>query len=115
MHRAAQMPLEDSSLNHPPQSPGERRDLLPPVFRGSQASSLVWSGIFIVLIALVDWRDIDDLPLGFLYLLPMLMLGRVLKPWQTLIVALLCTWSSSKPSSQAAPQLSLPRTSMAAS
>jgi two-component system sensor kinase FixL len=54
----------------------------------------MWSGALIALIAIVDWRVLDDLPLGFLYLLPMLMLGRVLKPWQTMFVAGLCTFLS---------------------
>lgn len=66
--------------------------MLPFVFRGSQRSTLTWSIILIALIAFVDWRVIEDLPLGFLYLLPMLMLGRVLKPWQTLLAAGLCTY-----------------------
>jgi PAS domain S-box-containing protein len=45
----------------------------------------------ILVIALVDWRLVDDIPLGFLYLVPMLMLGRVLKPWQTVIAAAILT------------------------
>jgi PAS domain S-box-containing protein len=47
--------------------------------------------LLVALIALADWRDGENIPLGFLYLLPMLMLGRVLKAWQTVAAAALCT------------------------
>ena len=60
--------------------------------RAAKASSLLRAGVLIALIAIVDWRVVEDVPLGFLYLLPMLMLGRVLKPWQTGIAAALCTY-----------------------
>lgn len=49
------------------------------------------AGFLIAAIALIDWRLVNDLPLGFLYLLPMLMVGRVLRPWQIAGVAALCT------------------------
>lgn len=62
------------------------------LFAGSKRASLAWAGALIVLIALIDWRVVEDVPLGFLYLLPMLILGKVLKPWQTAVVAALCTY-----------------------
>jgi two-component system sensor kinase FixL len=62
------------------------------LFRGSKRATLVWSGTLIALIAVVDWLVVEDVPLGFLYLLPMLMLGKVLKPWQTAIAAAICTY-----------------------
>jgi PAS domain S-box-containing protein len=52
---------------------------------------LIGSALLIFLIALADWRSADNIPLGFLYLVPMLMLGRILKPWQTIFAAALCT------------------------
>ena len=61
-------------------------------FGGSKRASLIWAGAVIVLIAVIDWRVVEDVPLGFLYLLPMLILGKVLKPWQTGMVAALCTY-----------------------
>ena len=61
-------------------------------FRGSKRASLIWAGGLIALIALVDWRVVGEVPLGFLYLLPMLLLGKVLKPWQTAIAAIVCTY-----------------------
>jgi two-component system sensor kinase FixL len=65
--------------------------MYPSLFRGSRTSTLTWSATIIALIALIDWRIVADLPLGFLYLLPMLMLGRILQPWQIMTVAGLCT------------------------
>ncbi len=65
--------------------------MLSPLLRGSRRSVLLRAGFLIAAIALIDWRLINDLPLGFLYLLPMLMIGRVLRPWQIAGVAVLCT------------------------
>jgi PAS domain S-box-containing protein len=62
-----------------------------PFFRGSKRAILIWAGALIALIAVIDWRMVEDVPLGFLYLLPMVMLGKVLKPWQTALAAGLCT------------------------
>lgn len=46
----------------------------------------------IACIAVADWRDRTDLPLGFLYLFPMLLLGSALSRWQIAIAASLCTF-----------------------
>jgi PAS domain S-box-containing protein len=46
----------------------------------------------IALIALADWRVEGNIPLGFLYLFPMLLVGSVLKRWQIAAVAVLCTF-----------------------
>lgn len=62
------------------------------LFRGSKKSVLLGTSALIVVIALIDWRAINELPLGFLYLLPMLMVGRILNPWQIAAVAALCTF-----------------------
>jgi len=61
-------------------------------FGGSKRASLIRAGILIALIAVIDWLVVEEVPLGFLYLLPMLILGKVLKPWQTGLVAGLCTY-----------------------
>ena len=52
---------------------------------------LLGGALLIAMIAIADWRSADNIPLGFLYLVPMLMLGRILKPWQTILTAALCT------------------------
>ncbi len=63
-----------------------------PLVRGSQKSVLFRAGFLIAAVALIDWRLVNELPLGFLYLLPMLMVGRVLSPWQIASAAALCTF-----------------------
>lgn len=65
--------------------------MLSSFFPGNKRASLIWAGVLIAVIAVVDWRVVGEVPLGFVYLLPMLMLGRVLKPWQTALAAGLCT------------------------
>jgi two-component system, LuxR family, sensor kinase FixL len=61
-------------------------------FRGSKKSALFRTCLLTLAIAFVDWRAINELPLGFLYLLPMLIVGRILNPWQIAIFASLCTF-----------------------
>jgi two-component system sensor kinase FixL len=45
-----------------------------------------------VLIAAVDWRIEGNIPLGFLYLFPMLLAGSVLSRWQIAAAAAFCTF-----------------------
>ena len=53
---------------------------------------MLLTGFLIAAIAFFDWRVVNELPLGFLYLLPMLLVGRVLNPWQIAVVAAICTY-----------------------
>jgi two-component system sensor kinase FixL len=62
------------------------------LFGGSRNAVLFRTALLIVIIAMIDWHAVNELPLGFLYLLPMLMVGRVLNGWQIAIVAGLCTF-----------------------
>ncbi|MBT9332311.1 ATP-binding protein [Paracidobacterium acidisoli] len=66
--------------------------MLSSLFQRSRKSVVLQAGILIAVIACLDWRAVDELPLGFLYLLPMLLIGRVLKPWQIAAFAALCTY-----------------------
>jgi two-component system, LuxR family, sensor kinase FixL len=59
--------------------------------RGSSRSLLLRATLLVVLIALADWRIDAEIPLGFLYLLPMLLVGRVLSRWHICIAAAICT------------------------
>ncbi len=52
---------------------------------------LLKAALMISAIAFVDWRVEKDLPLGFLYLFPMLLVGSVLNRWQIATVAATCT------------------------
>jgi PAS domain S-box-containing protein len=64
------------------------------LFTSSKRVVLLLAALLIACIALIDWLLVGDLPLGFLYLLPMLMVGRVLRPWQIGGVAAMCTFLS---------------------
>ena len=59
--------------------------------QGSRTTVLVWAGIFIAVIALVDWHFEDNISFGFLYLFPMLMAGGCLTRLQMAGVAAICT------------------------
>jgi two-component system, LuxR family, sensor kinase FixL len=61
-------------------------------FRGKKRSILLRAAVLIAAIAILDWRIVGEIPLGFLYLIPMLMVGGVLNPWQISMVAILCTF-----------------------
>jgi two-component system sensor kinase FixL len=62
------------------------------LLRGNPKAVLLRAGLMIALIAFVDWRVEGNIPLGFLYLFPMLLVGSVLKRWQIAAVAALCTF-----------------------
>src|SRR6204780_4403689 len=59
--------------------------------RGGTKSVLLRAGVLIAVIAFADWRADKEVTLGFLYLFPMLMVGSVLKRWQIVMAAVLCT------------------------
>ena len=61
------------------------------LFQDNTGSLLFRSGLLIILIAIADWRIDAAIPLGFLYLLPMVLVGRVLSRWQICSAAALCT------------------------
>lgn len=60
-------------------------------FNQSKRAALIKAGCLILIIALVDWRIVGQIPLGFLYLAPMLLVGGALGPWPIAGVATLCT------------------------
>ncbi len=61
-------------------------------FKGNRRSVLLRAAIMIAGIALLDWWVVGEIPLGFLYLLPMLTVGSVLGAWQIGAIAALCTF-----------------------
>ncbi len=69
-----------------------RLTMFAPLFRGKRQTVLLRAALLILLIALLNWVSVNEIPLGFLYLLPMLMVGRVLNPWWLAAVAALCTF-----------------------
>src|SRR5271163_1409434 len=61
------------------------------LLRGSRRAVLMRAVLMIALIAFADWRVEGNIPLGFLYLFPMLLVGSALSRWQVGAVAALCT------------------------
>jgi two-component system, LuxR family, sensor kinase FixL len=61
------------------------------LFKGTRRSVLLRAAASIAAIALLDWRVIAEIPLGFLYLIPMVMVGSVLAPFSIVAIAALCT------------------------
>lgn len=66
------------------------------LFTGTRRAVLLRAGVTIAAIALLDWWVVAEIPLGFLYLLPMLMVGSVLNGWQICGIAALCTYLAEK-------------------
>ncbi len=62
------------------------------ILRGSGKAKLLRAAVLIALIAFTDWRLGDEIPLGVLYLFPMLLVGSVLTRLQIGMVAVLCTF-----------------------
>src|SRR5882724_465843 len=62
------------------------------LLRGTPRAVLLRAGLMIALIAFADWRVEVNIPLGFLYLFPMLLVGSVLKRWQIVAIAAVCTF-----------------------
>ncbi len=61
------------------------------LLRGSPRFVVLRAALLIAAIAVADWRVEVDIPLGFLYLFPMLVLGGALSRWQIAIAAAVCT------------------------
>ena len=50
------------------------------------------AALMTAVIAIIDWRIEGNIPLGFLYLFPMLLAGSILKRWQIAAAAAFCTF-----------------------
>lgn len=61
------------------------------LIRGTSRAILIRALAMTVAIAVTDWRIEGNIPLGFLYLFPMLLVGSVLTRWQTALWAVVCT------------------------
>ncbi len=62
------------------------------LFRGNKRVVLLRAAIVIAIIALIDYAVVGEIPLGFLYLVPMLMVGSVVGRGPIFAVALVCTY-----------------------
>jgi PAS domain S-box-containing protein len=59
---------------------------------GTRRTTLPIAGLMISLIALVDAHVGSEIPLGFFYIAPMLVVGASLSRWEIAGVAVICTW-----------------------
>jgi PAS domain S-box-containing protein len=59
---------------------------------GTRRASLTIAALMIGLIALIDAHVAAEIPLGFLYLAPMLVVGASLTRWEIAAVAAICAW-----------------------
>jgi two-component system sensor kinase FixL len=59
---------------------------------GKRRHSILMAALMIGLIAWVDARVAAQIPLGFLYLAPMLVVGAALNRWEIAVVAGVCAW-----------------------
>jgi two-component system, LuxR family, sensor kinase FixL len=77
---------------------------------GSRKTVLIRAGAMIALIAFADWRIEGNIPIGFLYLFPMLLVGSVLSRWQIAAAAILCSFlTETFDSYQWLPESGVPR------
>jgi PAS domain S-box-containing protein len=66
------------------------------LFRGNKRVVLLRAAVVIAAIALIDYTVVGEIPLGFLYLVPMLMVGSVVGRGPIFAVALVCTCLAEK-------------------
>jgi PAS domain S-box-containing protein len=59
---------------------------------GKRRTSLLIAGLMIGVIAVIDAHITAEIPLGFLYLAPMLVAGASLARWEIAVVAAVCAW-----------------------
>jgi PAS domain S-box-containing protein len=59
---------------------------------GKRRTSLLIAALMIGLIAVIDAHITAEIPLGFLYLAPMLVVGASLSRWEMAAVAAICAW-----------------------
>lgn len=92
MHGMTSTKLE-TRVRHPDEGPGQSSGfMLSFLLRGSPRAVLLRAVLMTALIALADWRVETNVPLGFLYLFPMLLAGSVLSRGQIALAAAVCTF-----------------------
>ncbi|HWF10689.1 MAG TPA: ATP-binding protein [Bryobacteraceae bacterium] len=83
--------MEASAFPTNPADRAHRTFMLSFLLRGTRTAVLTRAVVMTAAIAVVDWRIEGNIPLGFLYLFPMLLVGSVLNRWQIAIAAGVCT------------------------
>ena len=90
MNHAESM-IEKSVVRASADERDQRTFMLSFLLRGTRTAVLTRAGLMTAAIAVVDWRIEGNIPLGFLYLFPMLLVGSVLTRWQIAGAAAVCT------------------------
>ena len=90
MNRIESM-MERNAVDPNPDERGPRTFMLSFLLRGTRTAVLTRAVLMTAAIAVVDWRIEGNIPLGFLYLFPMLLAGSVLTRWQIAASAAVCT------------------------
>src|ERR1700684_74675 len=98
-----------SSFPSPSGERGPRTFTLSLLLRGMPKAVLSRAALMTALIALIDWRIEGNIPLGFLYLFPMLLAGSVLTRWQIALAAAFCTFLTEIFDSYAWSPMGIPR------
>jgi two-component system, LuxR family, sensor kinase FixL len=88
----AQATNDENWQNSDQDQSAPRTIMLSFLLRGKPSAVLARAALMTALIALVDWRIDGNIPLGFLYLFPMLLAGSILTRWQIAFAAALCTF-----------------------
>jgi two-component system, LuxR family, sensor kinase FixL len=84
--------MERNALSPIPGEPDSDTFMLTFLLRGTRTAVLGRAVLMIAAIAVVDWRIEGNVPIGFLYLFPMLLAGSVLTRWQIAAAAAVCTF-----------------------
>src|SRR5580692_1089050 len=61
---------------------------------GKRRTSLLIAGLMVGIVAVIDAHAAAEIPLGFLYLAPMLVVGASLSYWEIAVAAGICAWLS---------------------
>lgn len=83
--------METGAFQSMPAERGQHSFMLSFLLRGTRTAVITRAAVMTAAIAVVDWRVVGNIPLGFLYLFPMLLVGSVLNRWQIATAAGICT------------------------
>jgi PAS domain S-box-containing protein len=83
--------MMDVNAVHPNTDERGPRTFMSFFLRGTRTAVMMRAALMTAAIGVVDWRIEGNIPLGFLYLFPMLLAGSVLTRWQIAAAAAVCT------------------------
>jgi PAS domain S-box-containing protein len=83
--------IEKSAYDYDFNARAPRTFMLSFFLRGSRRAVVLRATLMVAAIALIDHHIEGNIPLGFLYLFPMILIGSVLTRWQIAVAAGICT------------------------